>query len=172
MTNVLRAYYSFCVGKIDYQEPYEQRLERAKALSQGRWVYTDEELLTKIRTCATSLGRTPGVVAFDRWWGGHQSRCIIDRFGTWSQACTAAGLVPNPRCSSPLFGAAKFSHQDFVTAYQRIRPLAGRPPTIVEWAEFRTADEPTEHSCRKRYGSWAGFLQKMETLLPPPEYKP
>lgn len=118
------------------QESFESRLARAAIEARSRIIYTDEELLGLIRQCARELGRTPGVKSFNKWCaangrGASRSPAIVDRFGRWSMACELAGLTPNRRASSPLFGARRFSHQDYVDAYQRIRQLAGRSPTLA-----------------------------------------
>lgn len=125
-------------------------------------VFDDEAILLAIRDCAAELGKTPGINAFKRYIGNSLPQLATQRFGSWRAACIAAGLEPNRRPSSPLFGAKHYSDADVKKAYRRIRKLAERPPSVSDWRDLRNPYEITEHAIRKRYGRWMVFIEEME----------
>lgn len=72
--------------------PAERMARRNQLVSLARQRYSDDELLDLLRACAVTLGRTPGIKAFDRWYGhrggnGHTAQLLHMRFGTWADAC-------------------------------------------------------------------------------------
>jgi very-short-patch-repair endonuclease len=66
----------------------------------ARLTYQDVDMLEELRRVATTMGRTPATTEFD-----HQSlmsaSTISQRFGSWKNACEAAGLKPFVSTSPP-----------------------------------------------------------------------
>lgn len=54
--------------------------------------YTDEEILQAIRDLADRLGRTPKRLEFDELGNSCTSMTVLNRFGSWSKGCEAAGV--------------------------------------------------------------------------------
>src|SRR3990167_4605816 len=64
-------------------------------LASVRRIYTDEQMLNELRSCATRQGRAPTIRAFaaDPETQVHP-QTVIERFGSWNVATRKAGLVP------------------------------------------------------------------------------
>ena len=135
----------------------------AERLSSSQRQVDEATLIADIQACARDLGRTPGSNAFDNWLGFGGSQLALIRFGSWSQACRAAGLEPHRRPAG--CGLRKYDNAMVRAAYERIRELAGGPPSVAKWADLRRESEPTSHCLRRRYGnSWMRFVVEMEAL--------
>lgn len=119
-------------------------------------LYSDSELLDMMRKAARELGRTPGYKSFrDRGWPG---QTVIQRFGTWSEACVRAGLTPNPRVGG---GERRYDDAAVLAAYARITEAVGKQPSLREWDRWVADGEPSSVAMRKRYGSWTAFIEAM-----------
>lgn len=71
-------------------------------------MYSDDDLLKRLRNLATSLGRTPTVADLTTAAGISSQSTYHTRFGSYSYACRLAGLTPrNP--GRPLSGKERTS---------------------------------------------------------------
>ncbi len=90
--------------------------------------YTDEEILTELRSSAARLGRSPTMREFaaDPEAGVHP-QTVIEHFGTWNAAKRAAGLQPR----------RFISREELVEQLRELGEELGRTPTVRDIEERR-----------------------------------
>jgi len=141
-------------------ESLEARIARGEKVSRGKEQWDTETLLDSLRDLAYEIGRTPGISLYRKHMGSSPWQLLIRRYGSWAGACRAAGLTPNERAVGS--GPRLYSDGDIAAAYERIRALVDRPPTVDGWSELRRCEEMTAHGLRRRYGTWTAFLSSIE----------
>jgi hypothetical protein len=90
--------------------------------------YTDEEILTELRSSAVRLGRSPTMREFAADPGaGVHPQTVIEHFGTWNAAKRAAGLQPR----------RFISREELVEQLRELGEELGRTPTVRDIEERR-----------------------------------
>lgn len=118
--------------------------------------YTDEQILDGLQAAAETHGQPLSVTQYDAYAAGHDvvGRVrIIQRFGTWNDACLAAGLDVN--AAQRAYGKkwSTTSVLPFVAAYlgEATKPsYAG----YTAWAR-EAAGAPSAQTVRNLFGSWS-----------------
>lgn len=136
-----------------------RRLERG---SPGRLKWSDKQLAEALRTVAQ--GKPISQLGYDRLRAGSDllpsGLLICLRFGSWREACAAAGVTPadgtrgpyKRRCTEAACESA------LVWAYQEL----GRFPSYSEYAAFaRERDLPSGATVRNRLGRWSDITRRL-----------
>jgi hypothetical protein len=116
--------------------------------------FTDAHIAAVLRAAAARSGDPLSVAQYDAGRHEPSSARIIQRFGSWSAACAAAGL--SARSASRTYTRTF----DAVTVAAAVaRHLAepgctGSYAGYAEWAK-RTAGAPSAQTVRNTLGSWA-----------------
>ncbi|QLH78274.1 HNH endonuclease [Halosimplex rubrum] len=130
----------------------------------GKKLYSNDELLNRLRKFAEKLGRPPSQSEMDDS-GPHASKTYGNRFGSWNNALQAAGLQtgtndPNGRPVTP--------EEDLLTDLKSVADIVGGTPSE---REYSTHGEYSVKTYCKRFGGWnsalraAGFEPNVEMNL-------
>lgn len=114
---------------------------------QGRRI-ADESLLAELRRLAAELDKTPSEQDMYEH-GQHGLSTYKNRFGTWNEALTAAGLDTRPDRSTR-------SKEALLADLRGVAEELGHPPSrpeMEECGEFGTG------TYRNRFGSWSEALE-------------
>lgn len=126
--------------------------------------FTDETILAGLRTAAAELGEPLVVTGYDVWRRDRvaaSSTLVIRRFGSWTTACTQAGVATNKTRST----SRKWSDADVlaaVAAYLASEGSTGSYAGYVEWARA-TEGAPSGPLLRQR-GAWADLKKQAQQL--------
>lgn len=124
-----------------------------------RRVYSDEELLDKLKMFAEYLDKTPSALDFDKHGDelDMPSRgTYVQRFGFYAEACRRAGLDPNKKFPSSNSGSLKNDEilEDLRSFVKQVQSI----PTVKE--VDRHPNLPHSSSYRHKYGKWDNALIK------------
>lgn len=147
-------------------------LARAHSRSVGLTVFSDDDLVAAIRTVADFLGRTPSSGEYlktARAMGLPSLPTIGNRFGSWSAAVLAAGLVP--RGSGRRHYARRWTDVAVRTALERLVIELGALPTVDQYELSAESDPslPSSATVRNRLGRWATVAAELAAAPTPDE---
>ena len=112
--------------------------------------YTDEEILTELRSSAARLGRSPTMREFAADPGaGVHPQTVIEHFGTWNAAKRAAGLQPR----------RFISREELVAQLRELGEELGRTPTVRD-IEQRRSRMASKSLIWHTFGSLAAALKE------------
>ena len=116
--------------------------------------YTDQHIATVLRAAAARAGDPLSVAQYDAGRHEPSSARIIQRFGSWSAACAAAGLSTRSasRTYTRAFDAATVAAA--VARYLAEPGCTGSYAGYAAWAQ-RTEGVPSAQTVRNTLGSWA-----------------
>lgn len=123
--------------------------------------YSDDEILTELRTCAERLGRSPTMREFaaDAETSVHP-QTVIEHFGSWNAAKRAAGLVPR-----------RFATREELLGLLRdLGAELGRPPSARDIDEHK-GRLPSKSLYWHTFGSLATALREAGFDVPVGEEK-
>ena len=112
--------------------------------------YSDEQILTELRSSATRLGRSPTMREFasDPETTVHP-QTVIEHFGSWNAAKRSAGLVPRRFAT----------REELLTLLQRLGEELGRTPTAKD-IEARRGSMPSKSLYWHTFGSLTSALRE------------
>lgn len=113
--------------------------------------YSESELLDALGAFADDLGRTP-TKAEMRTDGPHSPSTYADRFGTWTAAIEAAGLVPRRR-TDPI------PDDELLAELRTLADELGHSPREVDMNERGRFAATTYH---RHFGSWTDALERAD----------
>ena len=116
--------------------------------------FTDEHIGAELRGAAARAGDPLSVAQYDAGRGEPSSALIIQRFGSWSAACSAAGL--SARSVSRTYTRAF----DETTVAAAVARYLGEPGCTGSYAGYAawaksTTGAPSGQTVRNTLGSWA-----------------
>ena len=121
----------------------------------------DDPVTTEMRRVAGLPGGSPLSVSFydrHRAEGALTSARIIQRHGTWSEACTAAGVATN-RASRTSYSRA-WSEEDLLQWVRRYLAEACKPSYTDFSRWLREQDgAPSANTVRNTLGGWSAALE-------------
>ena len=106
-----------------------------------------EELCDALRTLADELGRPPTTTDM-RTDGPYSEGTYVNRFGSWTAACEAAGIGHPP--------AQKITDQQLIDALDTLASDLGHTPTTRDMDDH---GQYTAGTYRERFGSWDRALK-------------
>lgn len=121
----------------------------------GQNKYTDGEMLALLREAAQTVAGPLGGADYDRHReevGGPHRMAIINRFGSWREACEAAGVTANTTRSY----TSRWSDDDlieWVAAYLTVAGLGGTYNGYAAWAKTEEG-APSGPALRRRFPRW------------------
>ena len=125
----------------------------ARCASEQSRVWSDEELLERLRAHWRETGRSPTANGWRTSNGGSNPPLSVyqNRFGSWNVALALAGLPINRR-GGPHVG---WDRGKVVRALREWAAEHGRPPTSTDWA-YGDPDlrRPTAARAAQVFGSW------------------
>ena len=112
--------------------------------------YSDDQILTELRSSAERLGRSPTMKEFAADAGSQvHPQTVIEHFGTWNAAKRAAGLVPR-----------RFvTREELLEVLRRVGEELGRPPTAHDIDE-RRGRMPSKSLYWHTFGSLSSALRE------------
>lgn len=122
--------------------------------------YTDHEIARALRTAARIVGEPLSVGKYDKvraTFEGPSAIRLIQRFGSWSAACEAAGV----RCGDAKRSyAKKWTRDQIVVLVRQYLAQAGK----VSFVDFslwlkKVKDAPSPATCRNVGISWSSLLE-------------
>ncbi|WP_266082224.1 homing endonuclease associated repeat-containing protein [Haladaptatus caseinilyticus] len=116
--------------------------------SQSDSIYSDTELLTALQQFAQKLGNTPSKRLM-REQGPHSPATYANRFGSWKEAVTEAGLEPYRR-------GVKITEDELLAELEELATSIGKSPTASEMNERGKFSASTYH---RHFGSWTAALE-------------
>lgn len=112
--------------------------------------YSRDDLLDRLTDLADDLGRSPTIRECNEYSETPSDSTYRDRFGSWSEALTAAGLAPRTV-------EAQIPQEELLDSLRALADDLGRPPMRSECdAAAETASSGTY---RNRFGSWTKALR-------------
>lgn len=120
----------------------------------GRQDYSDEDIARALRHAAAESGDPLSVARYDACAHVPSSSRIIQRFGSWSAACAAAGL--RTRVASRRY-ASTWNVEMVGAAVGRYLASPGASGSYVGYASWAKATdgEPSAQTVRNVLGGWA-----------------
>jgi len=118
----------------------------------GKKLYSDEELLNRLKQFAVELGRPPSQNEMNAS-GPHAAKTYGDRFGSWNEALETAGLEtgtnePNGRPATP--------EDELLADLKSVAEIVGEAPSERSYADH---GEYSVKTYCKRFGGWNAALQ-------------
>jgi hypothetical protein len=112
--------------------------------------YTDEQILTELRSCADRIGRSPTMREFaaDPETTAHP-QTVIEHFGSWNAAKRAAGLVPRRFAT----------REELLRLLRELGDDLGRPPTARD-IDDRRGSMPSKSLYWHTFGSLTSALRE------------
>ncbi|MCD2205143.1 homing endonuclease associated repeat-containing protein [Halobacterium sp. KA-6] len=118
----------------------------------GRKLYSDEELLNRLKQFASELGRPPSQSEMNAS-GPHAAKTYADRFGSWNEALKTAGLET---------GTNEPNGRPAIPKDELLADLKSVSETVGEAPSERCYNDHGEYSVKtycKRFGGWNSALQ-------------
>lgn len=119
----------------------------------GHSQYSDQTILGAIQTVAMRIGRTPTRTEYEQHIQRPSLSLVIYRFGSWSQAVTAAGLVPR----GTGVNAGVRTDAELLAAMREHAVTLGHAPSRWWWEHH--VHSPSAAAIFRRFGSWDAALQ-------------
>jgi Homing endonuclease associated repeat len=122
-----------------------------------REAFTDDEILQAIRAAANRCGEPLSHGRYDsvsRDVAGPSSARVIQRFGSWRQACAAAGVTAGVPARDYTTRWDRASVTSAVAAYLASEGCPGTYAGYQEWARAST-DRPSGATVRNVLGGWS-----------------
>ncbi len=118
----------------------------------GKKLYSDEELLNRLREFASELGRPPSQNEMNES-GTHAAKTYADRFGSWNEALKTADLEtgtnePNGRPATP--------KADLLVDLKSVAEIVGEAPSE---RTYRSYGKYSVKTYCKRFGGWNSALR-------------
>lgn len=118
-------------------------------------LFTDAQLLDALRAAAAELGEPLVASSYDTWQRGREgasAALVIRRFGSWVNACTAAGLAVNKTRST----TRRWTDPELVAVVARYLAAPGSPGSFAGYAAWAREQEsaPSGATLRQRFPSW------------------
>ena len=110
--------------------------------------YSDEELIQALQDKAKELGRTPRLLDIVNGSGGPSPITYRQRFGSWNNALSAAGLELN---TVQRHLSSSFSKEELIQIIQEVYAEIERIPTVKDLIAH--PKKPTYHQFRARFGT-------------------
>ncbi|MEZ0577268.1 homing endonuclease associated repeat-containing protein [Nocardioides sp. MH1] len=127
--------------------------------------FTDRQLAAAVAAASAELGEPLTVGAYDAWQRGRDDAAspalLVRRFGSWKQACAAAGVATNATRST----SRRWSDDDvarIVARYLRSPGSTGSFADYSAWARDQ-ADVPSGATLRQRH-PWAQIKDRALAL--------
>lgn len=130
----------------------------------GKKLYSDEELLNRLREFASELGRPPSQNEMNDS-GPYSERTYANRFGSWNEVLRAAGLETG---TNEPAGRPPTPEEDLLAELKAVAEVAGKAPST---RTYRNHGEYTVKTFCKRSGGWnpalraAGFEPNVQINL-------
>jgi predicted transcriptional regulator len=161
---------AFLRGEATPADRSLRRAARFGALAYSR-TYSDLDLLDSIRQVSEQLGRTPSTNDYSKL--AAQSTLpsvptIMNRFGSWSQAVSAAGLRPNASLRTSY--TRKWTDAAVLHALKALVRELGEFPSVGRYEVLAISDDrlPSTATVRNRLGRWSKIAGRL-AVLPDPE---
>lgn len=125
----------------------------------GGMTYTTEQIIAAMKAAATHDGRLSILIYLA---SGHYPRpnAIIKRFGSWSKAVKAAGLMDTRR---------GYADEEMVEAMRaESSKLPGQDGALSSYRYIQSDRRPGMHAILKRFGSWSKALEAAGLRGPEP----
>lgn len=125
--------------------------------------YSDAQLLAGLRAAADELGEPLTATAYDAWQRGRDAASpalVIRRFGSWLEACRAAGLATNKTRST----TRRWSDDEvvaIVAAYLRTPGSTGSFAGYQAWAKEQEG-VPSAATVRQRFPKWNELKERAQ----------
>jgi hypothetical protein len=133
----------------------------------GRYI-PDEDLLRELRRLAEQLARTPTFIEMARL-GRYGPTTYHARFGSWRDACSRAGLAPNPRGAEKAWRSRMIPDDALRYDFLRLAAHLGRPPTYTDVRRYGAySTGPYLH----RWGSWLRARDEILGTTPDGDHRP
>lgn len=136
--------------------------ERARAASTIRW--PDEAILSALRAAASDDGLL-SVTTYRRFSAGRRNMpsapTVVNRFGTWNEAVSRAGLVTQKTCRISPY--ERMTDDEMLDAVARCADHLEGVPSSREYDAWQGANwAPSLGLLRIRFGGWADVLAALE----------
>jgi len=130
---------------------------------------TNEEIIAEVKRVGSLLKKD--VMSQDDFnkYAKISSSTARKRFGSWKKVLIAAGLE-HRYADRPEFKKArsrKLTDEEIIVELQRIAKLMGKESITMEDFMDNSSIEIHPESVRRRFGSWAGLMEKAELKLSP-----
>jgi len=127
----------------------------------------DGQVLDALRRAAADVGAPISAERYEHVWrdyDGVSSARLIQRFGSWNAACTAAGLPTNAGRTAYRRGWSQEQLVAAVADYLRSDGASGSYAGYDEWARA-TADAPSANTVRNNLNGWANAKAGAQALI-------
>ncbi len=116
-----------------------------------RETFSDEDILAALRAAALEIGEPLSHGRYESLGRGPSSARIIQRFGSWSAACAAAGVVSG---SASRTYTQRWDRTAVISAVREyLITGSGTYADYQDWA--RSEDRPSGATVRNVLGGWA-----------------
>lgn len=144
------------LSKFTHRDTYRNRGGTPK----GRFRYSDESIKGYMRDAAAQFGQPLTIAAYNKYADGKAvptNLTIMHRFGSWREACEAAGITSNEyRARRKVFTAELCAE----ALRQCARDQDGVIPSYMRYAKWaKGSDGPSAPTVRNRFGSWSQALK-------------
>lgn len=125
--------------------------------------FSDEQLLDGLRAAAAELGEPLTAGGYDAWQRGRDiagsPALLIRRFGSWRNACAAAGLQANATRST----SRRWSEEDVVAVVARYLRSPGATGSFADYSAWAHGQEdvPSGATLRQR-APWAELKRRAQ----------
>jgi hypothetical protein len=126
--------------------------EHLALLRVDRRRYSDTAMIGGLQALALQLGHTPTTIDWEHARRKPDTSLFGWRFGSWAQACRAAGLEPPATSQFQI----NYSTDELVGIFQEFAQRLGHTPSKGEW---RKADvRPSTAAFERRFGNWTAAV--------------
>ena len=144
----------------------QQRQEPEEATTRQRET-ADEQVLGALRRAAADVGTPISAERYEHVWrdyGGVSSARLIQRFGSWNAACTAAGLPTNAGRAAYRRSWTPEQLVASVADYLRSEGATGSYAGYDEWARS-VPGAPSANTVRNNLKGWANAKAGAQALI-------
>lgn len=129
--------------------------------------YSDADVLAGLREAAVVHGEPLAADRYDSYSGAHHlasSARVIQRFGTWNDACRAAGLEVNRGRASYARRWTEAEMAGHVADYLAAEGSRGSYAGYAEYAQG-IAGAPSAQTVRNAFGGWASAKAAAQEVI-------
>jgi len=127
-------------------------------------IYSDHDIVVALRSAAAQLGQVASAKDYAALTAGTKLpslTTILNRIGGWSNAITAAGLIPGAaadRCR-----ARRWTEEACWDALRQVADELGQIPSVLAYERFATGrgDLPSSATIRNRLGRWSSMAARL-----------